>query len=153
MLSTLETPVKPLVSIVNGVFFAGGEKKNFIIDSAIQEDPELCLKNIWTFDAQKPKTETATKHDDAEIPVHLWNKALEQKLQRQLSQKEIYALNTLRKASIYIWRKKITSCFCLWLRCQACHHYNIIGHYPSHATGQNLHQNPAKPNANLKAKG
>ena len=134
-------------------FLRGGEKKDFSNDNVIQEDPELCLKNIWTFDAQKPKTETATKHDDAEIPVHLWNKALEQKLQRKLTQGEMQSLNILRKASIYIWRKKITSCFCQWLRCQVCHHYNIIKQYPSHAIGQEFTTKPCKTKCKPVSKG
>ena len=66
--------------------------------------------------------EAATKVDDAEVPIHLWNEVLLEDLERQkeFTLEEEKALEILRRMVLCQWRHRLTRCFCGWIRCSEC---------------------------------
>jgi len=65
---------------------------------------------------------TATKVDDAAVPIKLWNDVLLEDLEREtkFSHKEEQALEVLRRMVLCQWRYWVTRCFCCWLKCPEC---------------------------------
>ena len=66
--------------------------------------------------------EVATKVDDAEVPIYLWNEVLLEDMNREISFtcEEEQALETLRIMVLCQWRYRLTRCFCRWIRCSEC---------------------------------
>jgi len=66
--------------------------------------------------------EAATKVDDAEVPIYLWNAVLLEDMNRETSFtiEEEQALETLRRMVLCQWRYRLTRCFCHWIRCSEC---------------------------------
>jgi hypothetical protein len=59
--------------------------------------------------------EEATKHDDAEVPMWLWNSWLKTREWNFLEGREWESvLVVIRSFSLRFWRRKVTSSFFLW---------------------------------------
>jgi len=67
-------------------------------------------------------SEAATRADDAEVPIHLWNDRLMEDLELdgRCTDKQFKALEVIRRGVLCHWCYRITRCFCRWIRCQEC---------------------------------
>jgi hypothetical protein len=111
------------------------QESDSCLTSADPNDNNNKLPKGWLANALEDKSETAAKDDDASVPLHFWNSALESKIKRKLSLKESDALNVIRTWSVEkIWKKSITKCFCKWLRCRKCHFKSFKGFFDSRTT-------------------
>ena len=83
----------------------------------------LGLPASWrTGESGQLEEAAATKVDDAEVPIHLWNDVLLEDLGRDTSftVEEEQALEVLRRMVLCKWRYRLTRCFCRWMRCSEC---------------------------------
>ena len=76
----------------------------------------------------------AVQHDDAAVPLHLWYNMLCIKLGvTSLSAAQQSGLGTLRHMLVHrIWKRRVTKCFCAWLRCAYCHEISMKGLFRPH---------------------
>ena len=76
----------------------------------------------WREGTQVVTSEAATKADDAEVPIYLWNDRLMEDLglEGKCSAKQCQALEVIRRGVLSHWRYRLTRCFCRWLRCPEC---------------------------------
>ena len=77
----------------------------------------------WISNLKHNKDEKAAKNDDAEVPIRFWNDSLALKLNLpNLTRTQEDALVKLREFSVTrIWTRRVTRCFCCYLRCKSCH--------------------------------
>ena len=95
-----------------------------ITPSSLQPTPTPeGMPGNWTPNELHHLDEKATKSDNASIPIHLWNNALASALGKsKLTVPQECALDKIRTFVVErIWRKSVTMCFCLYLRCKQCH--------------------------------
>ena len=81
------------------------------------------IPGAWKENEKHFKDEKAAKNDNAGIPIHFWNDALATKLSLpSLTVAQEHGLNTLREVfGQRIWRRRVTKCFCSYIRCKGCH--------------------------------
>ena len=134
------TPIKCLTAVIHGVFLqgtitssGGGVRiREREIEAKIEVQPSRSttpsqvntdLPGAWVDNIIHNKDEKAAKNDDAKVPIHFWNNSLAAKLNvAVLSNKQCKALDVLREEIVKrVWVRNITRCFCLYLRCKACH--------------------------------
>jgi hypothetical protein len=134
LLPTITTPVKVLSAVlsrcfldtggVDASFSHGSSASNVTEIASVAPQAEVANSNTgaWVTHSIKESIDIATKADDARIPIELWNSCLEKKLNISLSQSQSSALEVIREWSVaVIWKRKLTKCFCRWLRCRKCH--------------------------------
>ena len=98
-----------------------GEENSFdTIESQIV-DTKVIFPTNWVKNEKHKKNEVAAKNDDAEVPVHLWDNALSVDLNRPVTLEMMRSLKVLRHAVCQVWKRRVTRCFCSWLRCRKCH--------------------------------
>ena len=84
---------------------------------------EKNIPGAWRPNVKHNKDERAAKNDNADVPIHFWNKSLANKLKcdilSDIQQKAMEMLRTIfvRK----FWTRNVTTCFCSYIRCKACH--------------------------------
>ena len=80
------------------------------------------LPASWRAGKSSQQEEAATKVDDAEVPIYLWNNVLLEDMGRKtrFTIEEERALEILRRMVLCKWRYRLTRCFCRWIRCAEC---------------------------------
>ena len=102
---------------------ASCEAGNSVQDTSSVPNEDLDLPANWRAGEKRVSLdEAATKVDDAEVPIHLWNEVLLEDLERQkeFTLEEEKALEILRRMVLCQWRHRLTRCFCGWIRCSEC---------------------------------
>ena len=86
-------------------------------------DPTHAIPGAWRQNVKHNKDERAAKNDNADVPIHFWNESLASKLNLSvLTTKQQKAMSTLRREfTRRVWVRKVTNCFCSYVRCKSCH--------------------------------
>jgi hypothetical protein len=157
LLPRIFTPVKVLSAVLSQCFLDSGTGGDMVsISSAsagadtsncddtattptVGNKPDTNHSSAWVENDSSKKVDIATKADDASIPVELWNSTLEKQLGYSLSGKQTSSLEVIREWSVaVIWRRRLTRCFCSWLRCKACHEKRLKLLFDSRTNKSNL---------------
>ena len=169
-LTAVRVPIKVLVAVAStiilllGLQVGGGvveaaQEGVGVVQTSVVEATEVPsdlgaeLPTNWREGIRVVTSEAATKADDAEVPIYLWNDRLMEDLglDDRCTDKQCEALEVIRRGILCYWRYRLTRCFCRWIRCQECEFLKSDNLYKVHSTSiPEKREQREKPSSKLK---